>query len=279
MRLAAALKLGLAWFVSCLLPFAASAAGKEELVAYRGVYDVQLENMSEKSGITGLTGRMVYEFNGSKCKGYTTQFRFITRVDMKEAPLRITDQQTTSFETSDGREFRFSSKNYVDKELTKEIAGAASRTGKAVTIKLTRPEETEYEVVTAEFPVAHTMQVIRNALAGKHFFRIRLYDASEDASEVTETSVVIGKERKPQPDRETRIMGVHGNDPVWPVTISYFNDADNKDGLPAYRTSFLLYRNGVTRDLFMDYGDFSIRGKLVRFDILDRKDDQASCTR
>lgn len=277
MRFTTGLKLCLAGFFASVPHYAAFAAGPDNLVAYRGVYDLQLENISEKSGITSLTGRMVYEFSGLKCGGYTTQFRFITRVDIKDVPARITDQQTASFESADGREFHFTSKNYVDQDLAKEVVGKVRHTGNALDVKLTKPEEAEYKLKSAEFPIAHTVQIIKNAVAGKHFFRTRLYDGSEDADELVETAVIIGPQKKPEPDRETKIMGIYGDDPVWPVTVSYFNDADNRDGLPAYRTSFLLYRNGITRDLFMDYGDFSIRGKLVRFDLLDNTAEKAAC--
>jgi len=32
--------------------------------------------------------------------------------------------------------------------------------------------------------------------------------------------------------------------------------------------SFKLYANGVSRDLLMDYGDFSLKGTLVKLDFL-----------
>ena len=33
--------------------------------------------------------------------------------------------------------------------------------------------------------------------------------------------------------------------------------------MPEYRIAFKLHENGLTRDLLMDYGDFSMTGKLV----------------
>ena len=35
------------------------------LAPHRAVYDLVLNKASDRSGITGITGRMVYEFNGS----------------------------------------------------------------------------------------------------------------------------------------------------------------------------------------------------------------------
>ena len=55
----------------------------------------------------------------------------------------------------------------------------------------------------------------------------------------------------------------------WPVSIAYFDDTDKSEGLPSYRINFKLYRNGVTRDLKMDYGDFSMTGKLVNLELFD----------
>ena len=58
-----------------------AAAAARMLAPHRAVYDLALDKASDRSGITGITGRMVYEFNGSACDGYTVTFRFVTRID------------------------------------------------------------------------------------------------------------------------------------------------------------------------------------------------------
>ena len=65
-----------------LAPAPAFAAAP--LIAHRAVYDLALDKASDRSGIIGLQGRMVYEFNGSPCEGYTVNFRFVTRIDTGE---------------------------------------------------------------------------------------------------------------------------------------------------------------------------------------------------
>jgi len=37
--------------------------------------------------------------------------------------------------------------------------------------------------------------------------------------------------------------------------------------------SFKLYENGITRDLTMDYGDFSLEGSLVKLELLKTQQD------
>lgn len=256
----------------------AAAQKKSGFVSYRAIYDITLENMAEKSDITGLTGRMAYESSGSNCEGWTTQFRLLTHVDMKEDAARLTDRQSTSFEAADGREFRFATKNYLDGEMTEEVVGTAKRAKNGLEVVLTKPDDETYKLKNAVFPLMQMKDIVKNALAGKHFIKMSLFDGSGSADNVAETTIIIGNKQQPAADdREVKFMGAYADAPVWPVIISYFDDAENKDGLPSFRTEFLLYENGITRNLFMDYGDFSIRGKLARLDILEGAPGKAAC--
>jgi hypothetical protein len=78
---------------------------------------------------------------------------------------------------------------------------------------------------------------------------------------------VIGKGQVLPADNETKVMGEVAKQESWPVTVAYFDDEENDEGLPVYRVNFKLYRNGVTRDLNMDYGDFSMKGTLVNLEM------------
>ena len=67
--------------------FASLPASAAQLLApHRAVYDLALDKASDRSGITDITGRMVYEFNGSACEGYTVTFRFMTWSRLIDAP-------------------------------------------------------------------------------------------------------------------------------------------------------------------------------------------------
>ena len=63
----------------------------------------------------------------------------------------------------------------------------------------------------------------------------------------------------------------------WPVDIAYFDEAtEGGEDTPEYRISFKLYENGLTRDLDMDYGDFTIHGQLVDLAVFE-PDDESTC--
>jgi hypothetical protein len=73
-------------------------------------------------------------------------------------------------------------------------------------------------------------------------------------------------------DPDANNAGKLAADKTWPVTIAYFDDKPSEDALPTYRMSFKLYPNGVSRDLTMDYGDFVLKGNLVKLDFLPQGD-------
>ncbi|MBV2144607.1 cell envelope integrity protein EipB [Falsochrobactrum sp. TDYN1] len=267
---------GAAVCVWSVLAGSANAASAVILAPHRAVYDLMLDRADEKSGISGLSGRMVYEFNGSACEGYTTNFRFVTRIDMDEQPQRLTDQQTATFESGDGKEFRFVNKTFVDKELIKEVRGDATLDGKKTVVELSKPKESRIDLRATQFPTTHMEELIGKAEAGEKFYQTTLFDASEDADRVVATTVVVGKAQEAK-NEEAKVMGPLTDDHAWPVTIAYFDDKEKQDGLPIYRINFKLYRNGITRDLTMDYGDFSMHGKLVKLDVFDTKGGKTAC--
>src|SRR3546814_20227331 len=63
---------------------------------------------------------------GSACDGYTTNFRYVTRINTEDAS-RLTDQQTTTFEDGAGKTFSFVTKSLVDEDLDKDVKGTATR--------------------------------------------------------------------------------------------------------------------------------------------------------
>ncbi|WP_420962003.1 cell envelope integrity EipB family protein [Brucella sp. IR073] len=258
-------------------PFPVAAANPVVLVPHRAVYDLQLDRADDKSGISGLTGRMVYEFNGSVCEGYTTNFRFVTRIDMDEAPPRLTDQQTTTYESGDGKQFNFVNKTFIDKELSKEVRGEATLTPNATEVSLTKPESKKVTLERSQFPTHHMEELIAKAEAGEVFYQTTMFDGSEDADRVSDTTIVVGKPEVSIDSDEAKAMGKLANEKVWPVNIAYFDDKENQEGLPVYRIDFKLYRNGITRDLKMDYGDFSIKGTLVDLKIFDQSQKAGDC--
>ena len=121
-------------FLAAMPAAPVSAAG---LAPHRAVYDLQLKDASERSGIAGMYGRMVYEFNGNACDGYTVSFRFVTQINTGEE-TRLTDQQTTTYEDLKNRSFRFLTRSFTDEKAAAPNANrrnvdAATRANRSLT--------------------------------------------------------------------------------------------------------------------------------------------------
>lgn len=259
-----------------VLPAAAVSSEARVLQPHRAVYDIALGNASERSGITGLTGRMVYEFTGSACDGYTVSLRFVTRIDTPDV-TRMTDQQTTTFEEGDGGSFSFSTRSFVDQQLDKELRGVARAQDDDTLVALEKPDRREVELEKTRFPTRHLLELLDKADSGETFYETTIFDGSEDADKVMTTTVVVGRKSAPDnADPEREALDALETDAYRPVDIAYFDlseeDASGEE-LPVYRISFKLHDNGVTRDLFMDYGDFSMTGRLVDLSLFDAPDD------
>jgi hypothetical protein len=268
--------------VFSLLPVLVAAApnayAAAALAPHRAVYDLALDKASERSGITGLNGRMVYEFNGSPCEGYTVQFRFVTQIQTNEVS-RLTDQQTTTFEDANGKNFSFVTKSFVDQAPEKEIKGNAELEQDKLVVRIEKPEANTLDLKATQFPTKHLEELITKAKAGETFYETNLFDGSDDANKVMTTTVIIGKQQTPEDtDPEKKVLATLSADQFWPVDIAYFDESTEEgEEVPEYRISFKLHENGMSRDLVMDYGDFSMKGTLVNLSLLPAPTKAPSC--
>lgn len=256
----------------CLAAPEATAASVSMLAPHRAVYDLELKDASDRSGIKSLKGRMVYEFNGSACDGFTTTFRYVTKIDNGEAE-RLTDQQTTTFESADGKDFEFLTKNFVDKAIDQETRGKATLGDAGLTVEVTKPLEAKYELGKSFFPTTHLVDLLSRAEKGETFYETQIFDGTEDADRTLTTTVILGAKNKAANEGEDKdVTALKGAD-YYPVSISYFDPkSEGGEETPIYQIGFKLYENGITRDLVMDYGDFVLTGKLVDLKLFDKPD-------
>ena len=267
----------LAIVLSPVLASSAGVAAAVPLAQHRAVYDLKLSEASGSSGITGISGRMVYEIRGSACEGYTVRFRYVTQADTRDAS-QVTDQQTTTFEDAEGKSFSFATKSYTDQNLDKELRGNATREPDGVKIQIDKPETKSIELEPTQFPTQHLVDLISRAKTGETFYETSIFDGSEDADKAMTTTVIVGRQSNTSNgDPEAKALDALSGEKFWPVDIAYFDEAtEGGEDTPEYRISFKLYENGLTRDLEMDYGDFVIQGQLVDLAVFE-PDAKSSC--
>ena len=254
---------------------AQALAAKEanKLVAHRAVYEMTLDDARSASGITGIDGRMVFEFTGSECDGYSLNMRMVTQMTDSQGQTNLTDLRSSTWEQGDGQKFRFQSAQYLNDKLGDVTMGRAVREtpNEAVKVKLSQPSHAELNLSgQVLFPTQHSLALIDAAQAGQSLFQARVYDGSEKGRKVYDTTAFIGAivppGNDPKLEQAAKDKGL-GELASWPVSIGYF-EAKGGDLTPSYQIDFRLYENGVSRELLIDYGDFSIHGKLTALEYL-----------
>jgi EipB-like len=247
-------------------------AGAVGLAAHRAIYDLMLDRSEDAADLADMSGRIVMEFNGSRCSGYSVALRFVTEIADQDGDLRITDARTETFEEGNGGSFKFTNETFIDETLTEESHGRASRTADGIAVALTKPSKKDFVLdKSVVFPTAQIVQIIEAAQRHQTFLQVDVYDGSEDGETVYATTVVVGSGSTSSLDigdevaaGEAGVAGLRH----WPVTVSYFDQVGEGEQTPIYVMSFILYENGISRRLKIDYGDFAIVGRLTGLEML-----------
>jgi hypothetical protein len=266
--------------VACALVFAAPAAVRAQddapivLVPHRAVYDLGLGKARDTAQVAAVRGRILYDFDGNACDGYTLQFRQVSELDSGEGKISTSDLRSNTWEGGDSKRFKFTSQNFLDQNLVDSVDGHAEHGTGATAINLAKPEQKVLDIDAAVvFPTQHMVRVIEAARAGKSILDFPVFDGSDTGDKVYNTLTVIGRkltaEERKHDDAvagDPKLDGI----PRWPVTISYFEKSKtqkNTEQTPVYAISFELYENGISRALSLDYNDFVVTGKLASLDI------------
>ncbi len=257
----------------------AEAAASGPFLAHQALYDLKLLKSRGTNAISSARGRILYNFSGSACEGYTSEFRQVSELDSGEGKVTLSDLRSTSWEDGEGKSYRFKISTRMNDADSSPVDGMAERSGNHITVKLQQPEAKTFTLDGATvFPTEQIQRIIKAAREGKSVLELMVYDGSDNGEKVYNTLSVIGQpipgdRSVAAPDPST------ANDAMksltrWPVTVSYYDrDTKARDGeqTPVYAMSFELFENGVSRALVLDYNDFVISGALGKFDVKDSK--------
>ena len=249
----------------------AGQAGDTALQPHLAVYDLSLAGAEDLSGIASATGRMVIELDGSRCEGWTLNFRLVVQYGLRSGKGRLLDSRSNSWESGDGGELRYARRQYVDNSLQEETLLTARRGegDQPGTIAMSKPQEESFALAAgAAFPVAHQTSLNRAARAGEKRNRAMIFDGADDA--VAYDAIAFIGEETGGHDFSGSIEGsgvaALAALRAWPVSISYYKHGGSGEETPAYQVSFLMFDNGVSGDIRLDYGDLALAGKLSRLD-------------
>ncbi len=257
----------------------AVAAASGPFLAHQALYELSLVKSRGGNSISNARGRILYNFTGNACEGYTSEFRQVSELDSGEGKITLSDLRSSSWEDAAGKSYRFKIDTRMNDSDAAPVDGLAERVGDHITVKLKEPVKKTFDLDgKTVFPTEQIQHIIAAARAGKSVLELTVYDGSDNGEKVYNTLSVIGQsipgDRTPSAPDASTSNDVMKSMTRWPVTVSYYDrDAKAKDGeqTPVYAMSFELYENGVSRALVLDYNDFVISGAMGKFDVKDAK--------
>ena len=260
-RLGCAVAIGLA-------AFTASSAALAALESHRAAYRLKLDNSHRMSGLAGVNGGLVIEWQRA-CDGWLSHQR-LGFVAATEGGADFThDVRFSSWEASDGSAMRYTVRSYDGDRLREEYMGKAriDSAESGGTASFTKPDEREVPLPPGTvFPADHFNRILAEADKGNAFISHEVFDGwGFDA--LTQVTSVIGQQRAYEPSND-RELSSKPDAEAWPVSMAYYNLVDQSD-VPEFEAKFMLTEEGVLQELLLDYGDFRLKATLSEFERLD----------
>ncbi len=242
-----------------------AAPEKIVMAAHRAVYDMKLIR-SQNGGPDAAKGRIVIEFAGSACEGYTQTIRQVFEISSAEGESERIDFRSTTFEAGDSNRFNFMRDNRKASEKPEKTEGFVEKRNKNTVLTVTKPKRKPSDLPEATlFPTEHMVALIKAAQTGQNRFAAPLFDGTDDDNRVFDTVAVIGSAKtEAEANPATSVLTGMTR---WPMSLSFF-EREKADGLPAQTMRFQVYANGVISTMVIDFGDFALGGELTSLTML-----------
>ncbi len=247
---------------------AAPAAAVESvpMAAHRALYQLKLDSV-RGGDISGASGSMAYEVT-NVCENWATRQRLTLMLTNRDGQTIELVSDYATLESKDGLSMQFRMRQTTDTAVTEQVEGTATidRRGGDGVIHYTVPEAKELPLPAGTlFPMKHTETIIAEAMAGKTFLALPIFDGTGDRG--AQDSFIVMSAWGPTVSAPYPVLAKLTSGKVH---VSFF-DRDPKPakekvaGSPDYEVGMTYYSNGVADDLHMDFGDFNMGGRLAEF--------------
>src|SRR5580704_4097898 len=85
----------------------ANAGAGGAFLPHQALYDLNLVKSRGSNPINSARGRILYNFSGSACEGYTSEFRQVSELEVGEGKMTLSDLRSNSWEDGAGKSYRF----------------------------------------------------------------------------------------------------------------------------------------------------------------------------
>jgi len=242
---------------------AADLPGAEAMVGHRAAYRLTLDKAREGANLARADGLMLYEVVDA-CDGWATRQRFQLQLIDKDGVEVDTISDYSTFETKDGVSIRFSLTQATGGAVSQRVAGEARLAPEGGVARYTEPEPKEEKLPKGTIlPMMHTIRSLAAARAGAKLLTLPLFDGTS-ADGAQDTTTVLGAWTPPPANPRLPGLAALGSARM---RIAFFErKADTGDAggasAPDYEVGLRYYENGVADEMNMDFGEFTVNGRI-----------------
>ncbi|MCA3363249.1 MAG: cell envelope integrity EipB family protein [Roseomonas sp.] len=245
---------------------AAAPLTARALASHRGIYELSLDRARENAGIIDVSGAMLFELIGA-CESWASRQRFTMTLRNREGTELETGSDYATLESMDGRNLRFSLTQVTQGAVSSRVVGQAELVADGSGVaRYSEPEAKELPIPPGTLlPNTHTIAALNAARAGQRLLVAPIFDGTS-ADGAQQTTTFLSPWQGPQPVPEAPSLSTLGSSRM---RIAFFEPGAEQAGgasTPSYEVSLRYFENGVADDMIMDFGEFTVRAKLIRLE-------------
>jgi len=214
--------------------------------------------------VTGAAGQMRFAITDG-CTGWGTTQHMTLLIRNADGTLTKTVSDYVTWESKDGKTLTFSlSERDNDGKTIIDDAGIATHSGAdgRGLIVYSTPANTRLTMPPGTlFPMAHTVRLLAAGRDGDKYVSVPLFDGTA-ADGAQATFIAVLGHHKPGPAPYPALAALPSTD----VDIAFY-DRTNDDENPDFRSQMRYFENGVTTNMLLDFGDFTMQAKLSALQI------------
>ncbi len=246
--------------VPAQVPVHAPAPGGSAFLApHKATYDLALSS-THGGGTVAATGSMSFQVTDA-CTGWAAQQRLHLQLVTREGGSSDMVSTYATLESKDGRHLTFDMQERDNNSLTQQVRGEASLDASGGSIRFTLPHVSTMTLPRGTlFPMAHTAAIIAAAEAGRTSIDPLLFDGTSADGPTDSYVSILDWHPAPSPSEYPSLQ----KEASGRVHVAFFA---RKAGtiLPDYEAGMRYFANGVSDQLDMDFGDFSMHGTMRSF--------------
>jgi hypothetical protein len=242
------------------------ASGIAAMAPHRAAYRLDLGE-ARGSGMTAVEGAMVFEVQDA-CEGWATRQRMTMTITDRDGQQIETVSDYATYEAKDNSLLRFSLTQTTGGAVSQRVSGEATlEPDGSGRVRFDDPVGREEKLpVGTILPMRHTVLAVETARAGRRLLGVPLFDGTSDEGAQDTTTVIAGWAASEAAARFPLLAGKASAR----MRIAFFERGAATGGAsaPDYEVGLRYFENGVADDLVMDFGDFSVTGRMLEIESL-----------